>query len=103
MPTIENFDEFNHNGYYVTADLGSARFHFDEGVVTIQGHAYGFHDDIDEIDSDEKRMIEVILKPEDTADFNVSASAGDGELAGDDFEFEAELISVEDVEIGESL
>lgn len=93
MKQIKTFEEFDYNGYHITTDLGSALFHFESGVITIQGHAYG----------DDKRQIEAILEPEDTADFNVSVSESDGELTSRDLEFEAELQRVEDIETEETL
>jgi len=93
MKTIADFEEFDHNGYRISVDLGSARFHFNAGIITIQGHAYG----------DEKRQIEVRLDPEDTADFNVSVSENDGELTAKDYEFTAELHKVVDIETDETL
>lgn len=93
MPTIEDFEEFDHNGYRITTDLGSAFFHFDQDLVSLQGHAYG---------DDEKLQIEVLLDPEDTPEFNNSVSASDGELVGKDLDFDAELIDVQDLQ-GESI
>lgn len=93
MKQIKDFEEFDHNNYHITTDLGSALFHFESGILTIQGHAYG----------DDKRQIEVILEPEDTADFNVSVSASDGELTSQDLKFKAKLFRVEDIETEETL
>lgn len=89
MQQIQDFEEFDHNGYHITTDLGSAFFHFDQDLVSLQGHAYG---------DGEKLQIEVLLNPEDTPEFNNSVSASDGELVGKDLDFDAELIDVQDLQ-----
>lgn len=89
MKPIRSFDEFNKNGFYITTDLGSAVYDFDSETVAIQGHS---------TKDGNKRQIEVTLRPEDSAEFNVNMSASEGELVTRDLGFEAELVSVEDVE-----
>lgn len=93
MKQIQDFEEFDYNDYHITTDLGSAFFHFDQDLISIQGQAYGDKNTL---------QIEVLLKPEDTPEFNNSISASDGELLGDDLSFEAELIDVQDLN-GESI
>jgi hypothetical protein len=93
MKQIKNFEEFDYNEYHITTDLGSAFFHFDQDLISLQGSAYGAEDTL---------QIEVLLDPEDTPEFNNSVSASDGELLGDDLSFEAELIDVQDLN-GESI
>lgn len=93
MPQIAYFEEFEHNGYVITTDLGSAYFHFEEEIVTLQGTAHGT----------ETRQVEAILDPEDTPEFNNSVSASDGEVVGEDLNYTVELLDVEDVVTGDSL
>lgn len=93
MKQIKEFEEFEYNDQHITTDLGSAYYHPVEGIVTIQGHAY----------SEDRSQIEVILEPVDDPDFNVSASAGEGELTKNDLKYNATLLRVEDVESGEEL
>lgn len=98
MSQISDFEEFSHNGYTISTDLGSAR-RIDEEyrtVVSILGKAYSNTED-------EIRQVEVNLIPEDTPKFNVSTSASEGELTRSDLDAEAVLLEVEDVETEEKL
>jgi len=89
MKQISEFEEFDYKSYTISTDLGSAIFHFDSGLISIQGFAYS---------DSEKRQIEVILEPEDTAEFNVTVGEMKGELTKSDFNYESELCWVEDIE-----
>lgn len=91
---ISDFEEFDHNGYRVSTDLGSAHYDFDREIVTLQGKARG---------DGEVRQVEVELVPEDSHEFNVSVSASSGEILGSDLDYDAELESVIDLEEDEPL
>ena len=94
MREIQEFDEFTHNEYDVTTDLGSAYFDDTENVVRIQGTAQN---------DGEKSDVEVTLIPEDTPEFNINISASEGELTSRDLFLTAELDAVTSVESGEEL
>lgn len=85
MRQIQEFDEFTHNEYEVTTDLGSAYFDDTENVVRIQGSAQNEEEEYD---------VEVTLDPEDTPEFNVNVSASEGELTPRDLLLTAELDAV---------
>lgn len=92
MRELRSFEEFDHHGYHITTDLGSAWF--DGGRIHIEGRATR---------DGETHQVTVSVTPEDTPEFNTSISASDGELTQNDFSFDGELAGVEIVETGESL
>ena len=72
---LEKFDEFNHDGWHVTTDIGSAYYtdidDYDDKVIVIEGSA---------TKNGEKCDVSVIVAPEDTPEFNNDISATEGEL-----------------------
>lgn len=84
---VADYDEFTYKHHVIQADLGSAIYDHSEGVIEIQGRTV-----------DSRIDVGILLEPEDTVEFNVSVSASEGELTPTDLEFEAELITVYDIE-----
>lgn len=90
---IEEYDEFEYNGYTVSCDLGSAWY--DGGRIHIEGSA---------TKDGEKRDVTVTVVPEDSPGFNQDISTMDDELTSSMIErYEAELDGVEDVRKKEAL
>lgn len=90
---IEEFEEFEYNGYNIQTDLPTSLF--DGKRIHLEGEA--------EKDG-EKLNVVVTLLPEDTPEFNNSISASEGKVSQHDMEqFSASLVGVEESETAEKL
>jgi hypothetical protein len=95
MKQISDFDSFNHHHFMITADMDSAQYTPQDGIITIQGVAVRR--------TKEYIPVEIRLDPQNTTGFDTSLSASNGEFTDYDFQKKATLQSIVRLDSGSEL